>query len=57
MSALDELHESQHDDLRFQSDHAQTAFLAEINPEQARRDLDPVTDIESRHLAFLRRTA
>jgi hypothetical protein len=57
MSPLEVWRREQHNELIFTSDHGLTAFLAEASPEIVRLDLEPTTDIESRHLAFLRRTA
>lgn len=60
MSALDDLHARQHEDVTLASDAAFEAFLAEIPADRARLDRLPTTDTELLHLAratAARRTA
>ncbi len=51
MTLLDDLRADQHMERQTTSDKQLEAFLAEVNPEVARLDLIPHTDVEVRHLA------
>jgi hypothetical protein len=57
MSPLEQLRACQHDDVVLDSDHAWDAFMAEVSPITALADREPITEVERRHLARVRRTA
>jgi hypothetical protein len=57
VSPLEQLRATQRDDVVLDADAALDDFLHGCTPETAQADLEPTTDIERRHLAYVRRHA